>query len=167
MLGQLDFECVVLVRLGVLQGDLGGGDEIRFRRLLPDQRLLGVESSPRLRRHAAERQPGRADDAVADFEGDGRRRESELETRPVAHLYVVRAGRQRRCVSSTAVISSPCSRTVSRSGWSSGTKWKSVALIERSPFGPPTFITASSATRATAMSDGCVAMQWSLTPRTA
>ena len=39
MLGQLDFECVVLARLGVLEGDLGGGVEIRFRRLLPDQRF--------------------------------------------------------------------------------------------------------------------------------
>ena len=57
-------------------------------------------------------------------------------------------------------------RFVSRCGVSPGSRWKSSMGMARSPPGPRTRTTASSAARATPMSDGCVAMQAGLVPKT-
>ena len=56
---------------------------------------------------------------------------------------------------------------VSRCGVSPGRRWNSANGIVRSPSGPVTRTTASSAASATHMSDGWVAMQCSLVPRIA
>jgi hypothetical protein len=58
---------------------------------------------------------------------------------------------------STAVISSPCPSTVSRWGASPGSRCSPVSGILRSPSGPRMWTTVSSATIATAMSEGWVA----------
>ncbi|KOG91008.1 hypothetical protein ADK38_05540 [Streptomyces varsoviensis] len=66
------------------------------------------------------------------------------------------------------MISSPCSRTVSRSGLSPGSRWKSVTGTVRSlSSGPRSRTAASRAARATAMSEGCVATQCAEWPSTA
>ena len=57
--------------------------------------------------------------------------------------------------------------TVSNCGVSPGRRWKSAIGTLRSPFGPERRTVASSAARATAMSDGLVAMQSGLAPRMA
>ncbi len=66
-----------------------------------------------------------------------------------------------------AVISSPCWSAVSTCGVSPGRRWNSSKGIVRSPIGPCTCTVASSAASATAASEGCTAMQWSLVPRMA
>src|SRR5438876_10966831 len=67
----------------------------------------------------------------------------------------------------TCVMRSPGSSTVSRSGVLSGRRWKSPIGTARVLFGPCTWIVASKAAIATHISDGFVAMQCSLVPRTA
>ena len=56
------------------------------------------------------------------------------------------------------MISSPCRSTVSRDGSPPGSRCSSVNAISRSPSGPRSCTRASSAARATAMSEGWVAM---------
>ena len=69
--------------------------------------------------------------------------------------------------SSTAVIRSPRSSVVSRSGSSPGSRYRSPRGIARGPPGPSTCTTASSAASATAMSEGWVATQCGDPPRMA
>src|SRR5207249_1934537 len=59
------------------------------------------------------------------------------------------------------------SRTVSRCGVLPGSRWKSANGIVREFFGPCTWIVASNAAMATHMSEGLLAIQCSLVPRTA
>ena len=68
---------------------------------------------------------------------------------------------------STAVIRSPRSSVVSRSGRSPGRRYNSPSGIIRDPSGPSTCTTASRAASATAMSEGWVATQCGDPPRMA
>ncbi len=62
--------------------------------------------------------------------------------------------------SSTEVIRSPGRSTVSRSGWSPGSRCSPGIATTRLPSGPVTCTRASSAASATAMSEGWVATHW-------
>ena len=120
-----------------------------------DERPLGVGAAPRLRRHAAQRQPRRPDVSTGDFEGRGRRRQRERERGPIAHLHVARAGRERRrgerhVRDELAVLEDGlCLRMLA------GQRVQ-VGDGDRAPLAanPRTCTTASSATSATHMSDG-------------
>ena len=100
------------------------------------QRRLGLRGAPRLVRHAAERDAHVAHDAVGDVERGRDRDQREGVGGPVAHLAVAEFVAKASGGRSTAVISSPCSSTVSRSGSSPGRRCSSVSGIVRSPSGP-------------------------------
>jgi hypothetical protein len=92
--GQLDLEGVEPLRPGSRQGSLGGlpvGGLIRPRL---HERLLSLESPPRFRRHAAEREACRGNLAGLDLQGGGHRGQGKLERRPVADLEIVRPGKE-------------------------------------------------------------------------
>ena len=135
---------------------------------LAEQARLGAAGPPRLGADAAERQPDLGDGARVNCARPPRpTRGRTRTTRGRGPSGRPTGGRPAAGGTSIAVISSPCSSGCSRSGVSPGSRKKSSIAIARSPPGPRVCTTASSATRATATSDGWVAMHWSLVPRIA
>ena len=128
---------------GLLELGVGGARERLVaspaRRAAPPPRASRARACARRRRARSAR---RATRAVRELERRRDRDERERERRAVAHLAVARArGDRAGGGSSTAMISSPGSSTVSRSGSSPGRRCSSGSGIARSPAGPCTWTT--------------------------